>query len=86
MKKLLLSLAVLLPCLMASAQSYTLSFVECEKTDGDGGTAYTKDVASIFGETDSVASIDKRDNINWTRCYIFIWKSNISFILKTIWH
>lgn len=63
MKKLLLSLAVLLPCLMASAQSYTLSFVECEKTDGDGGTAYTKDVASIFGETDSVASIDKRDNI-----------------------
>lgn len=62
MKKLILSLAVLLPCLIASAQSYTLSFVECEKTDGDG-ELYAKTVEAIFGETDSVASIDKRDNI-----------------------
>lgn len=48
---------------MASAQSYTLSFVEYEKTEGDAQSIYTKDVVSIFGETDSVASIDKRDNI-----------------------
>ena len=70
MKKLFLSMAaVLLLSSMAFAQSYTLNFVECEKTDGDGSSVYSKGnsdveyIANVFGETDKVASIVSRDNV-----------------------
>ncbi len=69
MKKSILSLAAMLLCSMAFAESYTLSFVECGKTDGDGGSIYSKGssateyISNIFGETDKVASIDSRDNV-----------------------
>lgn len=69
MKKLFLSMAAVLLSSVAFAQSYTLNFVECEKTDGDGGSVYAKGdsdaeyIANVFGETDKVASIVSRDNV-----------------------
>mgnify|MGYP006919008551 FL=1 len=56
MKKLFLSMAAVLLSSMAFAQSYTLNFVECEKTDGDGSSVYSKGnsdaeyIANVFGE------------------------------------
>lgn len=69
MKKLFLSMAAVLLSSMAFAQSYTLNFVECDKTDGDGGNVYAKGdsdaeyITNVFGETDKVASIDTRDYV-----------------------
>lgn len=69
MKKLFLSMAAVLLSSMAFAQSYTLNFVECEKTDGDGSSVYSTGnsdaeyIANVFGETDKVASIVSRDNV-----------------------
>ena len=37
MKKTITFVAALLLCVGAFAESYTLNFVECSKTDGDGG-------------------------------------------------
>ncbi len=69
MKKLFLSMAAVLLSSMAFAQSYTLNFVECEKTESDGSSVYSKGnsdaeyIANVFGETDKVASIVSRDNV-----------------------
>lgn len=69
MKKLFLSMAAVLLSSMAFAQSYTLNFVECDKTDGDDGDVYAKGdsdaeyITNVFGETDKVASIDTRDYV-----------------------
>lgn len=69
MKKLFLSMAAVLLSSMAFAQSYTLNFVECEKTENDGSSVYSKGnsdaeyIANVFGETDKVASIVSRDNV-----------------------
>ena len=65
MKKTITFVAALLLCVGAFAESYTLNFVECSKTDGDGGTEYAKGVEAIFGAEALayVASIDTRDAI-----------------------
>lgn len=65
MKKSILSLAAVLLCSMAFAESYTLNFVEYSKTDKDSGNVYVKSIEAIFGAeaTQYVASIDNRDNV-----------------------
>ena len=65
MKKTITFVAALLLCVGAFAESYTLNFVECSKTDGDGADIYVKGVETIFG-TEAlvyVDSIDTRDAI-----------------------
>ena len=65
MKKTITFVAALLLCVGAFAESYTLNFVECAKTDGDGGTEYVKEVDAIFGAEalEYVKSIDKRNKV-----------------------
>ena len=65
MKKTITFVAALLLCVGAFAEPYTLNFVECAKTDGDGGTEYAKGVEAIFGAEALVYvdSIDNRDNV-----------------------
>lgn len=65
MKKTILSLAAVLLCSMAFAESYTLNFVEYSQTDKDSATSYVKSVEAIFGAeaTQYVSSIDVRDNV-----------------------
>ena len=69
MKKSISFVAALLLCVGAFAESYTLNFVECSKTDGDSATIYQKGssateyIKNVFGETTYVASIDTRDYI-----------------------
>ena len=65
MKKTITFVAALLLCVGAFADSYTLNFVECSKTDGDGADIYVTGVETIFG-TEAlvyVDSIDTRDAI-----------------------
>lgn len=65
MKKTITFVAALLLCVGAFAESYTLNFLECSKTDGDGADIYVKGVETIFG-TEAlvyVDSIDTRDAI-----------------------
>lgn len=65
MKKTITFVAALLLCVGAFAEPYTLNFVECAKTDGDGGTEYVKEVDAIFGAEalEYVKSIDKRNKV-----------------------
>ena len=65
MKKTITFVAALLLCVGAFAESYTLNFVECSKTDGDGADIYVKGVETIFGAEALVYvdAINTRDNV-----------------------
>lgn len=65
MKKTITFVAALLLCVGAFAESYTLNFVECSKTNGDSDKIYVKEVEAIFGAEALVYvdSIDNRDNV-----------------------
>ena len=61
MKKTITFVAALLLCVGAFAESYTLNFVECSKTDGDGADIYVKGVETIFG-TEALVYVDMINN------------------------
>ena len=65
MKKTITFVVALLLCVGAFAESYTLNFVECSKTNGDSDKIYVKEVEAIFGAEALVYvdSIDNRDNV-----------------------
>ena len=61
MKKTITFVAALLLCVGAFAESYTLNFVECSKTDGDSDKVYVKEVEAIFG-AEALVYVDMINN------------------------